>query len=450
MTNVNSDTYRPAGTYNLKSFRLESFTDEGGVLEMNKLVHVWELSETVKKGNVQGEAKIYDSVGAFYNFPIRGQEILTIEYIDYREIERQEKYFVYAVTDVKPSSDNDDSVLEYILHFVSLGKFLSERYSISRCIADGTGSTRTYIPISAQANTIFQDYYNRDEDDLDKEIVVHDTDGPQKIVIPNMKPENAMHLLSRKAYSAEYPSSMFRFFENRDKFYFANIERLLVDAEVEDDQFFFYSTILDDVTPEGELFKMNSIISVDFGNTVNTLRLMNEGAYNRSYVEVDPLTRTLSNFDYNHLEEKDNFVYPDVGRTVKVPHSNTMVQSHLNKTHKTYGIKDYGEVEQNNPPGLRPTTFYPEVYNHKQALMQHYGQSEVTIQIYGSNKVFAGSVILVEFPKMQVTAKIDLERSGRYFVESVRNVFFENTYTQTLKISKGGRLESNRGIPDVL
>jgi hypothetical protein len=64
--------------------------------------------------------------------------------------------------------------------------------------------------------------------------------------------------------------------------------------------------------------------------------------------------------------------------------------------------------------------------------------------IYGRNTLFAGDIIELNLTKLVNTningnaTEPDIERSGRYIIESVENVFEGNTYKQKLIISRGG------------
>jgi hypothetical protein len=202
-----------------------SFPDEEKSLELKPIIHTWNLSESMIKGAIRGTAKIFDATGIFYTFPLRGQERLSIKYKDFFDNEREEDLFIYSITDINPVGQNDDSILEYTIHFCSFGKFWSDRYDIKRCIAEGTEGTRRYIPVSEQVQVIYDDYYNTNDEGTKKPITIHDTDGEQSIVIPGFKPEEAMAMMTRRSYSAIYPSNMYRFFENRDGYYFVNIEQ---------------------------------------------------------------------------------------------------------------------------------------------------------------------------------------------------------------------------------
>jgi len=249
-----------------------------------------------------------------------------------------------------------------------------------------------------------------------------------------------MHFFSRRGFSATYKSSNYRFFESRDKYHFANVEELVAFAPA--DQSFYFASGPADQTPEAELAKLQSVIEVDYGQTVNTIDAMNEGAYYRKFTGLDPLTRTQSVSSYQHKTSYVESTYPDgEGTKLNLQASDEMIDLHMNKWRNVYGIKDYADPDVNSAYGLRPQTHYGDIYNNKTASMYHYEQSKITIQIFGTNEVVVGSVIQLELPEFRVQLEQDTQRSGKWLVESISNEFVENSYYQTLTLVKGGLLD---------
>jgi hypothetical protein len=415
-------------------------------IEIKNIIHTWSITESIKSGSVKGKVKIYDAIGLFYTLPIKGQELISINYKDFEGIERQEQYVVYAVTDIRHSKVDDDSMLEYVLHFISLGKFIAERFRIRRCIKTAGGD---YPPISEQVDTIYEDYYKDVRSGLvnEKELEVTNTTGPAQIVIPNMTPEEAMHLFSRKAYSAEYPSQTFRFFENRDKFFFVNMEELMSGLlyPVDDKIFFFNSGAVNvgDMTgiesAEQYLRRRQNIIELDMGS-LSTMDAVKGGGYHRRVREADVLNRVIDDTDYEYYDNYQQYVLPD-GQGGSTPHyDQDYVNKHLNYPVTDYILKDYVEGQRGSTLGYRPYPHYKEILPHKKASLFHYTQKALTVRINGYNDIVAGRVIEIDLPQFipEVTER-DEPRNGRYLVESVTNEFLgKYDYTQVLKLVKAG------------
>ena len=265
-----------------------------------------------------------------------------------------------------------------------------------------------------------------------------------------------MYFFSRKAYSLTSKSQSFRFFENREKYYFATNEYM---AEVVATGGVGYSAgsadpglakaagitgksipvftrnYAIDNTAERQEAAMYQLIDIDFGVKTDTVDDINSGAYYRATYEVDMINGTMNKFDYNHFDQ-----YKEDG--LKFPHNKDFVDQRVNKPKERFVIKDYASA--GNPGGtvVQQDKNYAALHNVKTSYFYHYQKNKVNATIYGRNNIFAGSVIeLFLTPHIsdgQQAQDPDAERSGRYIVESVENLFFENTYTQKLVLSRSG------------
>lgn len=465
---MSDDALKPLNKYELISFKITTLSGNldvesadprredrlkgGGASgsEMKGLVLKWSITESIDNAAVNGKAVIIDSLGVFYTLPIIGQEKVVITFNDFEGGDPMtEEYIIYAVTDVEPFKDNDNSTLKYTIHFVSPGKFISDRFRVRRAITSSPGQ---FIPIGEQAKVIYDDYYKDAKSGIvnKKEIEIDGTEGPSQIVIPNMKPENAMRLLAKKAYSAEYKTQDFRFFETREKFYFKSIEDKMAFAAA--DKIFFYRPLtvnLGDTTEQDYLKRRLNIISIRLPNT-NTIEAINQGGYYRKAVEAHVMYRTIEDLDYEYYSEYKSYVFPDGEGKNKPIHEQEFVNKHLNYPMTRYILKDDPYDSQPNWPAafaFRPKTNYAEIFNNRVPTYYHQSQNRLIITINGHKDLYAGDVIELEIPKFYAEGqafddRIDKNRSGKYLVEKVINNFNESEendeFTQTLTVTKGG------------
>ena len=434
-----------AGKYELKEFVINSLTPDRQTAprDLKNQVHSWTLIESIKRGNIYGSATIYDATGIFYDFPLKGQELLDIVYTDTKGVERREELFIYSISDVSPANDTDDNMLQYRIDFVSWGKFYSDRFNIRRSFSNGDGS---HYEIHKQVQQLFDDYYKgRDGKGTRKTIEITDTVGEQKVVIPNLKPEDAMHMFSRRAYSEDYKSQSYRFFENRNGYYFVNMEDHIAFFSNKD-QYFFYTSTPADNSPDGELLKLQRVVAMNFGTTVDTMRDMNAGKYTRKHYELDILNRTHKAYEFdwigaNIMDSEYIDYYRDAYLdfpNFEVGHSDDMMLSHMNKWHRTYTIKDYPDQDAPNAPALRPKPYYGDIHTHKATNFLLFEEYKISLTIYGTNELVAGDIIYLEIPEFKTKQKVDEERSGYWLVETINNEFYENTYMQKLVVSRIG------------
>ena len=449
---MSEDGLRQAGHYALKSF---SIVGAGGnKVDIRTLIHTFNIVESMSMGSVRGSAVVYDSNDLITQIPIKAEEFIEIIYEDYFGKELTEVYFLYSITDVGYAKEKSPDMMKYTLNFVSLGKLFSENSRVAKAYKP-TGASST---ITDYVKELYDEFYSKPVKEAKqpaKEIDVESTSGSQTYVIPRMTPEQAMYFFSRKAYSLTSKSQSFRFFENREKYYFATNEymaevvatggvgygagavdpRLAQAANISGKSIpVFTRNYAPDKSAERQEAAMYELIDIDFGVKTDTVDDINSGAYYRTSYEVDMINGTMNKFDYNH------FTYNEQG--LKFPHEQAFVDQRINKPKERFIIKDYASAGNPGGEAVSADKNYATLHNVKTSYFYHYQKNKVNATIYGRNTLFAGSVIdLFLTPHISDGQKAqdpDAERSGRYIVESVENLFFENTYTQKLVLSRSG------------
>ena len=446
-----SSALKQAGHFELLSFKVTNF-ERTKTIDINRLIHTFNIDESMSAGSVRGSAMVYDALNLLSEFPLLGEETIEITYTDFYANKRIETYFLYAITDVSNGDENSGNVQRYKINFVSPAKFYSEDKRIKKTYKPNSVSST----ISDYVEEVYEEYYKRlmTESQLKpKELVLEETEGSQSYVIPNYTPEQTMHFFSRRAMSSNSNTQLFRFFENREKYYFATNEYMdklannfvgynAIDPKLarEIDRKagvipIFRLNYMPNVSADKQIIAMSEIISVDYGERVNTIDDINNGGYRRSTHEIDVIHGSVdksSTPQYDHLTEfREN--------NQRLIHSRKFIDRHLTKAIERFVIKDYSPTGATQGDTMRVDQQYPTLHNYKRSNLYHYRKNQIGVTIYGRNNIFAGSMIDIEInvAKTGVIA-LDKEKSGRYIVEAVSNVFFENTYRQKLTLSRGG------------
>ena len=436
------------GSYTLKTFKLWS-QDLTYSVDLMMLMHRFEITESMSNGSLRGSALIVDSNGILDSFAdntgINGQELLEIVYEDYYSLERQELYCVYAVDNINYGDEKKSGFLAYTIYFTSPHKFYSEDYRVQRAY---TGST-----ISTYVKDLYGEYMR---DKIPENIVkkfpfvnkllsVEDTANGRHIVVPKMNPEGSMHLFSRNAWTDTNPlgegesSQTFRFFEARDKFFFATIEymRSLTQSQLamgtgnklepERGILKFYRNYAASITPEAGAAAMNYILNVGFGTRVNTIDYIVNGAYKRRTYEFDLATMNVNDYLYDYTTQNHD-------ETLAPVHSETFIADHMKKEKEIFVFN----AVDNSGSDIH----YRELYTTKPMYFMNQNNNMIKATIYGRNDLFAGSTVDITFLKpvnaYTSAPTIDEERSGLYFVESAQSIFDGNVYTQALTLTRGG------------
>ena len=446
-----SDQLKQAGHYRLNQFKVYNFKRDKSI-DLKLLIHTFNIFESMSSGAIRGSAVVYDTFDLIKNFPFVCEEYVEITYTDFFGIEHTDRVFVYSITDIKYAKDNSQSIIEYRLNFVSVARAFSEDYRVQK--AYRPNSTNGGI-ISGYVKEVFDEYYVKPVQDYrvqPKEIEIEQTSGQTRYVIPRLTPEHTMQFFSRRAFNSNSQATQtFRFFESREKYYFASNDymatfgvdqvgyfgidpRLAQAAGIQEKVIpSFRLNYMADITPERQESLMYELLSIDYGIRANTIEDINTGGYKRRTWEIDIVNGAVVSRDYDHYEA---FNTPNM----KLIHTPEFVNNHMQKYRERFVLVDYASAGATTGPAMRPDQNYADLYNIKTTNFYHYEKNKVAVKIYGRNNLFAGDVITLQVFEHSASneLKLDEERSGDYLVESIDNIFYESLYTQHIILSRNG------------
>ncbi len=439
------------GSYTLKTFKLWSY-DLAYSVDLTMSMHRFEITESMSNGTLRGSALIVDSNGildSFANVGINGQELLEIVYEDYYAVERQELYAVYAVDNINYGDEKKSGFLAYTIHFTTPHKFYSEDYRVQRAYTGDKISNYVKDLYAEYMRDKIPAHITKKFPFVNKLISVEDTSNARDIVVPKMNPEGSMHLFSRNAWTDTNPlgegesSQTFRFFEARDKFFFATIEymRSLTQSQLvmgtgnrlepERGILKFYRNYSASISPEAGAAAMRYIISADFGTRVNTIDYIVNGAYKRRTYEFDLATMNVNDYVYDYTTQYNN---SGESKYLAPRHDQSFISENMKKEKESFVFN----AVDNAGNDMR----YQELTTVKPMYFMNQNNNAINAVIYGRNDLFAGSTVDITFMKhvnaITSAPTIDEERSGLYFVESAQSIFDGNIYTQALTLTRGG------------
>jgi len=418
---TNTSEFVLPGHYKLLSAVIKAFGAPTGV-DILSLIPTIVIEESLDYDCIRGTLTIIDSVGFLEDLPVRGEEILIIELEDAFKEKRRYEFFVYKVNNVNIKDTNDG--LSYELHFVSKGRYETSKRKITRSF-DTT--------IDRIAETIFATYYPSGKD-----LILENTTGDFRCVIPNYTPAQTMNFLTSRAYSTESPSCSFRFFETYENFFFVSDEFLIKQAKDNPDTIkeFTYNDAIDK-SGKDFLAQMQNLISIENSDRVNTMTDLNSGAYRSNVIELDIVRRIVNNRSYNYLDVKDDYASSPVGST-QGTHSEEFINDFFTEENekKYLMIKDYAS-DGDIPGALRGEQYLPEITTNRIAYRQRLNNTTVYAKANGRFDLKAGDIINLLIPEFSVNSKeFNKQLSGNYLVNDCIHRFIRDTHTVEMKLIK--------------
>ena len=105
-------------------------------------------------------------------------------------------------------------------------------------------------------------------------------------------------------------------------------------------------------------------------------------------------------------------------------------------------ITDFTQIGQNRGELDKPYQHFYENYTTKPVVDYHMNLNSFTIDIQGRSELYPGMVIKLDLYKfsntLAGTREIDTQRSGKYIVLSINHSFSGDSYSQAVRITKGG------------
>jgi hypothetical protein len=444
-----------AGFYTLKSFQVKPLLEENinrdsenaslpETIELAKTIQNWGITESMDSPFLSGYAIINESDNLLENVPLIGEEEIILTYQDFYGESATHSFFLYSIEDIQPAASTNDRMMKYTVRFTSMSKLAGDSSKIRK--------SYNSQKISDIVEDIYETFMKTDEPKYDKPIEIEETDGEQTLVIPDLRADAAMQFLSRRAYSERNKTALYRFFETRESYYFCTPEYLIekygdLDALEEEEKnrvYFIYNT-LEDNTGTGQRIAQQSVNDFNLGTKVDTFHDMKQGTYRRTVTELDPLTRTRIERQYDYSTEVGEKEFPS---PVKLTHSQAFLDKYMaiETAPEEYLLTDFPQIGQ--PLGLfgffmrKPYQHFYENYTAKPIVNYHFGVNSMMLEINGRIKLYPGMSIYLELYKIAQTLsgnrEVDKERSGRYIVTGISSTFNDDLFKQSIMITKGG------------
>lgn len=388
-----------AGHFDLKSCLIQNY-DRSKTTDISNLITSFTITEGINQVMISCTLNLLDTTNLLDDFPIQGEELVTIEIEDFFGTEQSYEFQVYKISPVQ--QDYASKKLLYSLSMYSLDFMRTETFEVRKSY---TGNIETTV------SDIYAEYFTGNKD-MDTE----QTDGVQTLVIPALTPFESMLFLARKAYTQASPSATFRFFETRDDFKFVTYEELIsrVDRNniPEEKMYTYYDPKTMESTPEES---MKNLLSYQVTKRFNLLSEARSGAMINRTLLLDLSKKTIEETEYKHYEERDGQKSVDV--TQKPLHSSRFIEDFFTEDNILQSYIVFKDT-------TKPESYYDEILPRRVSTNYYFNAINVYAQAYGSFKFNVGDVIKIDLPRPSAETG-DIEdhetQSGFYIVETIKH-----------------------------
>jgi hypothetical protein len=390
---------------------------------------------------------VNDQIGLFVNYPLTGEELITLTYeqVDIGfsiSTPKQVKLIIKEVRDVV-AGDRARSLM-YVMECVSPQYLQNTRKYVSHAYND---------LVENAAEELYLEYIGTDTQaqyNVYKPFVKEESIKIRSLVVPNLRPFQAIMWLAKHAVAKDYNNHfLYLFYEDLENFNFVTIQKLIEDAkknrqELRNKKFVYYSdTEIGRQTPVGDIDKDTRIITnLVFNKRMSSIEKITGGYFQNELFEISLLqksynstpseltgaatTPTLEKFPLN---TKDYINY------VKNEKVNTEYANRIR-----YIINNYDDF--NNDQGLTQPN-YRYKFGNTARYLHALNQIDLSITVPANMSIKPGQIIYCEFPEMHGFNNVinDIYLSGFFIISEVKQVISAgNKATTSLRIYKDGYL----------
>lgn len=441
-----ADSINQIGLAYPQDFVLESCvitTALGQPMEFRNMVVELNYFEDLFGNAISGNLILNDSSGMLNVMGFCGNEYLILAFgkpgLDTNKISKT--FRIFGVSNRSLVKDQNEN---YILNFCSEENVLSEQYKISKSYPNKKISEIVSDIVINQLGT---------KPDKFKPENLEETRGVRDIIIPNLKPFEAINWLSTHAISssAKNTGSTYLFYENYNGFNFKSLQSLY-GGKVYKVYKYEPKNTNDPNDPRVQNLdaEMVNVFSFEHLSNFHFIDSTNSGAFANRLISVDPLRQNYSVTDYDYFKEtakKETWVNRlnpgfliSNAKNRKGDTANTTFNAVVKTVTTNTGQSTFSNYIRANQPGIKDVNIESTVPVRTAELAQ-LNTVRFKISVPGDPLLTVGMVIEFLLPELRTLENgqrmWDHYYSGRFLITAVRHVFNqENKYTTMLEISK--------------
>tara|TARA_R110000796_G_scaffold3920_3_gene15013 strand:+ start:860 stop:2314 length:1455 start_codon:yes stop_codon:yes gene_type:complete len=427
-------------------------------------IYGFEIAQSMDTVAYAGKLNIIDTSNLLEGMPIRGEETLNLVLrgTDLNTVVRIAG-IIHKVDDISPAGNSGG--LTYAIHFVSKESFKASTKNVMTSFQD--------MP-SQMAYEIFKEYFVEDlgeasykdqdndkinlpyqtvrypitkngdvKSDPDRHFVLQPANNTTRVIIPDLKPTEAMFFVAARAFNPATPSQTFRFFETFDGFYWCTDEYFIRKANNTKGKIIdlFYAPVvdLDAKNAEAQLKRVETLHILSKG--IDTSTDLYSGAYTNEVVEIDLIKKKVDLKSFNY----DNTEYIDMSGSKRSLSDNPHTEKFRKDTFTSDNARRFMLFKNYNSPGdmvsaQLPDARIPEITSNRISYYHHLNNTSIIAQMKGRLDIRPGMIANLEVKGMNSVAdNFDANQSlsGRYLVQKTQHAQDENgTLQTTLQLAK--------------
>lgn len=423
------------------------------------------LYQSIFEPVIKAEMLINDNVGLFVNYPFTGEEIITVSYQQNSDILASEvknttlNFLIKGVRSVA-MADRARSLM-FIVDLTSVEFLQNTRKYVSHAFDERIEDMAKIIYDEYIKNDTIQKFGNAPFNVKPKPFNVEESSKVKKLIVPNLRPFQAIQWLAKHAVAKDYNKNfLYLFYEDNEAFNFVTIQKLIEDVrniykdyknnkQNRPKAYKYVSDIeqgmkLSKDDPNDVLYQISNIAN---NKRFSSIEKIAGGYYQNELFEISLLQKSFTSTPTelalsrgtNHLADSplntDSYINYVKNQKVNTEYSNRI----------RYIINNYEDFSDESKSQPQYRFKFGDATRYTYAL----NQIDFTITVPANMKLKAGQVIYCEIPEMHGFNDVQTDQyvSGFFIITEVKQVLGAgNRAATSLRINKDGydtKLENN-------
>ena len=401
---------------------------KAGKIDISSVYEELNIFDSLFMPVMSGNILLKDSIGLSGKLLFDGSESLLIDIAkdENSDINTFKKAFrIYKQSDRQNDGQGSET---YLLNFVSDELLYSDQQRVNQ------GYNLTYSQV---VERIMVDYLKLPSNQLGG---VYDvSSGIRKVVIPNLRPLEAIEWCAKRAVDSRQ-SPNFMFFQNLTGYNFATLSRLLTQQEILDIK--FEAKHKTDNNPIGEISSARSFEVVTQNDTVKKQR---SGVNAGKFIGFDPMTRTIATRNLNYGDHYLNMKHSNENPNFATLKNRDGVENtqafDSKKTVSVFGAsRKFSEyIKKKDPTSISKEENIEDFLFQRKAIIENLNSKKLKITMPGNFQLTSGFNVNVMAPNFAKKEKgddnEDKSLSGKYLIVASRQIIGYDKFETVIEVA---------------
>ena len=384
---------------------------KGGKIDIKNIYGEINIFDTMFLSVMSGNIVINDAIGLSSKLLFDGSEslLITVKKDKDSDILTFKKAFrIYKQTERQSSKPGLES---YLLHFTSDELMYSDQQRINQSYETN---------YSKIVERILVDYLKVSENNLGG--TYEFSSGIQKIVIPNLRPLEAIEWCAKRALDSKQ-SPNFMFFQNVAGFNFATLSTLLTQPAILDVT--YETKNIKGENPFGNMGGARSLEVVSMNDNIERTR---SGVNAGKFIGFDPVTRTISTKNVSYGDHYSNMKHGnDTPNYTQIQNRDGGSNAQSFNSRKVVSIFDFNRqyseyIKKRDPSSLSKGESVESWSFQRKAIIKNLMSKRLKIVMPGNFQLSSGFNVNVEAPIVGSSRGDDKSINGKYIIIASRQI----------------------------